>query len=98
MRPCLAVALLVATPVIAPLLGATAQSPTAAADTAVRISVGGFVDGYFAYHFNRRVTLDRQFTTQPARHDEFNVNLAYLEMKADAGRMRGGVASLSLTL
>ena len=33
-----------------------------------------------------RVDFDRAFTTQPARHNEFNVNLAYVDAKLDAPR------------
>jgi len=84
------------TPLTQPLaLGAQAadSAAVARADTAVRAIVGAFVDGYFAYDFNRPGTLDRQFTTQPARHGEFNVNLAYLEVKAEGPRLRGRVAA-----
>jgi hypothetical protein len=38
--------------------------------------VTGFLDVYYAWDFNRPPSLDRAYTTQPARHDEFNVNLA----------------------
>jgi hypothetical protein len=38
----------------------------------------GFVDFYYAYDFNRPNERDRDYTTQPARHDEFNLNLALL--------------------
>ncbi len=51
-----------------------------------------FVDTYYAYDFNRPPTLDRQFTTQPARHNEFNINLVYLEGKIDRERVHGRVA------
>ena len=54
-----------------------AQSAPAAPDTTPKITFGGFVDGYDAFDFNRPATFDRSFTTQPARHNEFNVNLAY---------------------
>jgi hypothetical protein len=74
---------------------AAAQTP---ADTAVRITVGGFVDGYYAWDTGRPGTMDRSFaggalfTTQPARHNEFNVNLVFIELKADGARVRGRIA------
>ncbi|MEP6729399.1 MAG: porin [bacterium] len=75
---------------IAPgVLFAQATAPT---DTTPKITFGGFVDGYYAYDFNRPPTLDRSFTTQPARHNEFNVNLAYVEAKLDAPHYRGRFA------
>jgi len=61
-------------------------------DTAVTISFGGFVDNYYAYDFGRPVNFDRPFTTQAARHNEFNVNLAWVEVKASGPRVRGRLA------
>lgn len=71
---------------------------TPPADTAPKISFGAFVDGYYAYDFGRPPTVDRSFaggalfTTQPARHNEFNVNLAYAEAKLDAPKYHGRLA------
>jgi len=53
--------------------GVGALGAQAPADTT---RVTGFVDVYYAWDFNRPPSLDRAYTTQPARHDEFNVNLA----------------------
>ncbi|NOT09240.1 MAG: porin [Gemmatimonadales bacterium] len=53
---------------------------------------GGFVDTYFAYDFGRPAGRDRSFTTQPARHSEFNINLAHLEIRLDGERLRGRLA------
>jgi len=61
-------------------------------DTAVTLSFGGFVDGYYAYDFGRPANFDRPFTTQAARHNEFNVNLAYVEVKLSGARVRGRLA------
>jgi putative OmpL-like beta-barrel porin-2 len=67
-------------------------------DTAARVSFGGFVDGYYAWDFGQPPTFDRSFaggtlfTTQPARHNEFNVNLAFVEAKLDGARLRGRLA------
>jgi hypothetical protein len=49
------------------------------------------VDTYYAWDFNRPGPggFDRSFTTQPARHDEFNVNLALVEVKLTGERVRG---------
>ena len=67
-------------------------SPSALPDTMTKVTVGGFVDAYYAFDFNQPASFDRAFTTQPARHDEFNVNLAFVEARLDAQRMRGRVA------
>jgi len=83
------------------LVGAVLAMPAMAktpADTAVKITVGGFVDGYYAWDTGRPASMDRSFaggalfTTQPARHNEFNVNLAFVELKADGARVRGRLA------
>ncbi len=55
------------------------------------ITFGGFVDTYYAFDFNNAVR-DRQFTTQAARHNEFGINLAYVEAKLDREKVRGRLA------
>ena len=78
-----------------PTLGG--QAPTAP-DTATHVTFGGFIDGYYAYDFGRPIDQDRSFasgalfTTQPARHNEFNVNLAFVDAKLDAPRVHGRLA------
>lgn len=64
----------------------------ASADTAVTVKFGAFVDGYYAYDFNRPNAIDRAFTTQAARHNEFNVNLAQVEAVLSGARVRGRLA------
>jgi hypothetical protein len=69
-----------------------AQPSTTAADTAPKISFGAFIDGYYAWDFDRPYNFDRAYTTQPARHAEFNINLAYVEAKLTAPNFRGRLA------
>jgi hypothetical protein len=71
------------------MVGAQATSAT---DTSLHVAFGGFVDGYFAYDFGRPRSIDRAFTTQAVRHDEFNVNLAYVDATLSGARVRGRVA------
>jgi hypothetical protein len=52
----------------------------------------GFVDTYYAYDFNRPQNKDRAFTTLPARHSEFNVNLALLGATFEQDRIRARVS------
>jgi hypothetical protein len=67
-------------------------------DTTTRVTFGGFVDAYYAWDSSRPATRDRSFaggalfTTQPARHNEFNVNLAFLDAKLEAPRVHGRLA------
>jgi hypothetical protein len=65
-----------------------AQTP----DTAVTVSFGAFTDSYYAYDFGRPPNFDRAFTTTAARHNEFNINLAYIEAKVSGPRVRGRLA------
>lgn len=67
-------------------------------DTTIKVAFGGFIDTYYAYDMDRPPTIDRSFfggalfTTQPARHDEFNVNLAYVEANISGRRVHGRFA------
>ncbi len=72
LTPLISAALLAAA---TPCLG---RAQAAATDTTPKLSVGGFVDGCYAYDFGRPPSFDRShaggtvFTTQPSRHNEFN--------------------------
>jgi hypothetical protein len=84
----------------APLAGQQASASDTAAraaptspDTAVQVKFGAFLDSYYAYDFNHPHSLDRAFTTQAARHDEFNINLAHVEAVLSGPRLRGRFAA-----
>lgn len=62
------------------------------ADTTPRLTFGAFVDGYYAYDFGRPASHDRAWTTQAARHDEFNVNLAHVAVQYTAPTTRARLA------
>jgi hypothetical protein len=74
------------------------HTTAAQSDTTYKVTFGGFVDSYYAYDFGKPATLDRSFaggatfTTQPARHNEFNINLAYVEALVSGNRVRGRLA------
>lgn len=63
-----------------------------------RVTFGAFVDAYYAWDAGRPPSLDRSFaggapfTTQPARHNEFNVNLAFVDAVLAGPRVRGRLA------
>lgn len=54
--------------------------------------IGGFIDTYYAYDANNPKDHEREYTTQPTRHNEFNVNLAFLEAKLNQEKTRGRLA------
>lgn len=72
--------------------GARHAPDSTRADTAITVRFGAFVDGYYAWDTGRPRRLDRAFTTQPARHNEFNVNLVYVEAVLEGARVRGRLA------
>ena len=71
---------------------ARADSAKAAPDTNQVRTFGGFVDTYYAWDANQPHNFDRAYTTQPARHAEFNVNLVYIDTKWSGPRYRGRLA------
>ena len=56
------------------------------------IKFGGFIDTYYAYDFNNPHDHEREFTTQPVRHNEFNVNMAYFDAVLKQDKTRGRLA------
>jgi hypothetical protein len=56
------------------------------------VAFGAFVDAYYAYDFGRPPDGDRVYTTQPARSEEFNVNLAFIDAVLSGDRVRGRLA------
>ena len=61
-------------------------------DTSTKIKVNGFVDAYYAYDFTRPADGERRYTTQPVRHDEANVNLAWIGLTLERSRVHARVA------
>lgn len=61
-------------------------------DTPSKNVFGAFIDTYYAFDFERPATRDRVYTTQPARHNEFNINLAFVEARISDDRVRGRFA------
>ena len=61
-------------------------------DTPPKMAFGAFVDTYYAFDFEKPSTRNRVYTTQPARHNEFNLNLAFVEARIADERVRGRFA------
>ena len=72
--------------------GAPLDAQTASADSGRAITIGAFVDAAYAFDVNRPASGDRAFTTQPARHNEFTVNLAFVDVTVARRRVRGRLA------
>lgn len=70
--------------VVPSLLAAQGSAPT--------VKVGGFVDAYVGWDTGRPADQNRAFTTQAARHAEFGINLAHVELTLAGERVRGRLA------
>ena len=80
-------------PMLRRLLVVVASSaPLVLAAQQPSVTFGGFVDTYVAWDQGRPFVRDRAFTTQAARHAEFNINLAYIDAILDGDRVRGRLA------
>jgi hypothetical protein len=66
--------------------------PFVRAEDKLPVKFGGFMDTYYAYDFNVPKNHEREFTTQPVRHNEFNINLAYIEAVMKQEKTRGRLA------
>ena len=76
-----------------PLGGATPlDAQPASADSVRSITSGAFVDAAHAFDVNRPATRDRANTTHPARHNESNVNLAFVTAIVTRQRVRARLA------
>lgn len=57
-----------------------------------KLKVSGAIDVYYGYDFNKPLSKDRQFTTQAVRHNEFNINWAYIQLEYLNKNVRGNFA------
>lgn len=71
---------------------ATLPGTATAQEAKPTVRVGGFAEVYYAWDFGRPPEHDRYYTTQPARHNEFNLNLGFLEAALTGDRVRGRLA------
>jgi hypothetical protein len=71
---------------------AAAVQATAVQDTSRHVAWGGFIDTYYAWDGGHPGSIDRPFTTQAARHNEFNINLAHVAVTLSGDRVRGRLA------
>ena len=68
----------------------------------LKVKWGGYIDTYYTYDLNHpnhsaRNPADYNFTSQAARHNEFNINLAYFEVAGQTENVRGRLALQSGT-
>jgi hypothetical protein len=56
-----------------------------------KVKIGGLVDTYYGFDFNQPGTSDRPYFVSSARHNEININLAYIEVQYINERVRGRI-------
>lgn len=66
----------------------TAVMDTTKLDYKGKISVEGYIDSYYAYDFNQPADGNRSYFVSMARHNEFTINLAYIDLKYSSSRLR----------
>ncbi|MES2304021.1 MAG: porin [Gemmatimonadota bacterium] len=67
-------------------------APLVGQQQAPQVSLGAFIDSYYAWDTGQPLSFDRAFTTQAVRHNEFNINLAHIEATVASERVRGRLA------
>jgi len=66
--------------------------------TGISLSISGYAEPYYGYDFNRPADATRPgFVYAHNRHNEFNVNIAFLKASLNAQRMRGNLALMAGT-
>lgn len=74
-------------------LGALSLGASVSAESpAPRVQWGAFFDTFYSFDANQPPNRERLFTTNPSRHNEFNINLAYIEGKINTELVRGRLA------
>lgn len=66
----------------------TATMDTTSFNAIGKISVGGYIDAYYAYNFNDPQGKDQPYFVSMARDKEVNINLAYIDLKYSSSRLR----------
>lgn len=66
--------------------------------SAIAFSLSGYAEPYYGYDFNQPADGNRPgFVYAHSRHNEFNINIAYLKGSITAQRMRGNLAFMAGT-
>ncbi|WP_168171889.1 porin [Algoriphagus sp. A40] len=53
-----------------------------------KVTIGGYIDTYYSYDFNKPADGNRPYFVSMGRHNEVNVNLAYIDIKYSSTRLR----------
>lgn len=53
-----------------------------------KVTIGGYIDSYYSYDFNKPEDGNRPYFVSMHRHNEVTVNLAYIDIKYSSSRLR----------
>jgi hypothetical protein len=56
------------------------------------ISIGGYIDAYYGFNFNQPENSDIPYFVSMGRHNEANINLAFLDLRYSNDRLRARLA------
>jgi hypothetical protein len=56
-----------------------------------KVTFEGYVDAYYAYNFNEPAAADQPYLVSMSRHNEFNINLAFIDVKYSSTRIRARI-------
>src|ERR1043165_9567813 len=57
-----------------------------------KLTIEGYIDSYYAYNFNKPQNKEQPGLYSMARHNEANINLAFVDLKYSSSRVRGRIA------
>lgn len=57
-----------------------------------KLTVEGYLDVYYAYNFNRPASHVQPYLVSMNRHNEMNINLAFVDLKYSSSRVRARIA------
>ena len=63
-----------------------------AESTSGHFAVGGYVDSYYGYNFNKPPEGSAAYFVSSARHNEFTINLAYVDVRYRSSHLRARIA------
>ena len=58
-----------------------------------KISIGGYIDSYYGFDFSQPKMNERAYSVSSSRTSEFNVNLAYIDIKYHNDKIRGKITT-----
>ena len=56
-----------------------------------KVIIGGYLDTYYGYDFSQPDSYDRAYSVTSSRHNEININFAYIDLKYANEKVRGRI-------